>query len=63
MNAWDKSRSAVVALVLIISSGCASTKAVENQEAYDPIEPFNRAMYKVNDIGDRYLLRPVAVGY
>ncbi len=63
MNAWDKSRSALIALVFVISSGCASTKAVENQDAYDPIEPFNRAMYKVNDIGDRYLFRPVAVGY
>ncbi|MFZ1623786.1 MAG: VacJ family lipoprotein [Gammaproteobacteria bacterium] len=63
MNAWVKSRLALLAVTLIISSGCASTKAAENQQAYDPIEPFNRAMYKVNDIGDRYLLRPVAVGY
>ena len=63
MNSWDKSRSALLALALIISSGCASTGAVQDQQAYDPIEPFNRAMYKVNDIGDRYLLRPVAVGY
>ncbi len=63
MNTWDKSRSALVVLVFIISSGCASSRAAENQDAYDPIQPFNRAMYKVNDIGDRYLLRPVAVGY
>ena len=56
MNAWVKSRLALLAVTLIISSGCASTKAAENQQAYDPIEPFNWAMYKVNDIGDRYLL-------
>ncbi|MCL4792784.1 MAG: VacJ family lipoprotein [Gammaproteobacteria bacterium] len=63
MTAWERSRLCLLSLALAISGGCASTKAVQDQEAWDPIEPFNRAMYKVNDIGDRYLLRPVAVGY
>ena len=63
MNAWDRLRVAGVALTLVFGSSCASTAAVDNQQAYDPIEPFNRAMYKVNEIGDRYVLRPVAVGY
>lgn len=63
MNFWYRSRMALLGLTLVISSGCAATKAVDYDEPYDPIEPFNRAMYKVNDIGDRYLLRPVAVGY
>ena len=64
MNDLRRSSLALTAaLMLVISSGCASSKVVQDQEAWDPIEPFNRAMYKVNDIGDRYLLRPVAVGY
>jgi phospholipid-binding lipoprotein MlaA len=63
MITWNISRRCLLALALVISSGCASTRAAQEQEAWDPIEPFNRAMYKVNDIGDRYLLRPVAVGY
>lgn len=29
----------------------------------DPLEPFNRAMFKVNHQFDRLLLRPVALGY
>jgi phospholipid-binding lipoprotein MlaA len=63
MNIWYRSHIPLLALTLAVCAGCASTQAVEQGEAYDPIEPFNRAMYKVNDIGDRYLLRPVAVGY
>jgi phospholipid-binding lipoprotein MlaA len=43
--------------------GCASREAATRAEAYDPFEPVNRVFYRVNDIGDRYLLRPVAVGY
>ncbi len=63
MNIWHVFQQSLLALTLVICSGCASTKSVGYGEAYDPIEPFNRAMYKVNDIGDRYLVRPVAVGY
>jgi phospholipid-binding lipoprotein MlaA len=44
-------------------AGCASRDAGTRTEAYDPFEPVNRAFYRVNDLGDRYLLRPVAVGY
>lgn len=29
----------------------------------DPLEPVNRAVFRVNDTADRYLLRPVAKGY
>lgn len=63
MNIRIEARLMVLAMVLASGSGCASSKAVQNDEVYDPIEPFNRVMYKVNDIGDRYVVRPVAVGY
>jgi phospholipid-binding lipoprotein MlaA len=63
MNACKISRTYLLGLMLVISGGCASSSAVQEQDAWDPIEPVNRAIFKVNDIGDRYLLRPVAVGY
>jgi phospholipid-binding lipoprotein MlaA len=45
-------------------SGCATHQVAESEPPNpDPFEPFNRAMYKVNDFGDRYLARPVAKGY
>ncbi|MEO7387681.1 MAG: VacJ family lipoprotein [Gammaproteobacteria bacterium] len=57
-------RILVLASLAILSvAGCASQKAARPTEAYDPIEPVNRAMYRFNDLGDRYLLRPVASGY
>jgi len=44
-------------------TGCASQNAATSAEAYDPLQPVNRVFYKFNDLGDRYLLRPLAVGY
>ena len=44
-------------------AGCASQNAATSTEAKDPLEPLNRAIYRFNDLGDRYLLRPVATGY
>jgi phospholipid-binding lipoprotein MlaA len=34
-----------------------------SDNAHDPLEGFNRAMYTFNDKFDRYLLKPVAKGY
>ncbi|MEO8444643.1 MAG: VacJ family lipoprotein [Gammaproteobacteria bacterium] len=57
-------RPALLAMVFAITvTGCASRNAATAGEAYDPLEPVNRVMYRVNDLGDKYLLRPVAVGY
>jgi phospholipid-binding lipoprotein MlaA len=39
------------------------TGAPEQDNARDPLEGFNRAMYTFNDKFDRYLLKPVARGY
>lgn len=56
-------RVAGVLLAGLALAGCATRGATNADEAYDPIEPFNRAMYRFNDLGDRYVLRPVASGY
>jgi phospholipid-binding lipoprotein MlaA len=41
-------------------TGCASSEA---RDPRDPIEPFNRTMYKFNDTLDRALIKPLAKGY
>jgi phospholipid-binding lipoprotein MlaA len=46
---------------VIFVQGCASTK--DSQPNVDPFEPVNRVIYQVNDVADRYVLRPVARGY
>jgi len=57
-------RNAFLAACLTLTvSGCASQNANLATEAYDPLEPVNRVFFRFNDLGDRYLLRPLAVGY
>lgn len=53
-------RFGLVAAVLVMT-GCATT----NQSAgvSDPLEGYNRAMYKFNDAIDTAVLKPVAKGY
>ncbi len=46
-----------LALMLAVSAGCA------NVNPRDPIEPYNRVMYSVNDAIDRNVLKPVSEGY
>jgi len=49
-----------------VSTGCATTQAADKPAApknKDPIQGFNRGVYKFNDALDRHLLRPVAVAY
>jgi phospholipid-binding lipoprotein MlaA len=53
----------LAAALALGTTGCASRIATTTTDAYDPLEPVNRVMYKVNEVGDKYLLRPVAVGY
>lgn len=56
---------AFVALLALVASGCASTPAGEapREKNRDPIEGFNRGVYKFNDAIDKHALRPVAVVY
>ena len=44
-----------------IASGCATIEGPGDPN--DPLERYNRAMYKFNDKFDQYLLKPVARGY
>jgi phospholipid-binding lipoprotein MlaA len=56
---------AFVALLALVASGCASAPAGEapREKNRDPIEGFNRGVYKFNDAIDKHALRPVAVVY
>ena len=48
-------------LVSLTLGGCASTHGERNPQ--DPMEPFNRSIYKFNDKVDKAVLKPVAEGY
>ncbi len=54
---------AVAALILgtLFAAGCATTPAGINNS--DPIEPFNREVYSVNDALDKHIMKPVANAY
>ncbi len=56
-------RTLWMTVTLLLLSACTSRHAVEQSGANDPFEPMNRAFYRANDIGDTYVLRPVAAGY
>ena len=47
-------------LVLLGLAGCASGP---NANPHDPLEPFNRGVYKFNDVVDSAVLKPVATAY
>ena len=60
----------VVAAVAILGSGCATQPLASDPEALadyqannDPLEPTNRFLYRVNDVIDVNVLKPVAQGY
>ncbi len=59
----------MIVVLGVLAAGCASSPAgTDGDEAplraeYDPFEPLNRSMYAINDVLDRYTLRPIARGY
>jgi len=61
VNLGSKLRVLLVALLVSIMTGCASTG--EYADSRDPAEGFNRAMYSFNDGLDRALIKPLAQGY
>lgn len=57
-------RAALAALLPLVAGACATNPATSDGERNpDPFEPANRAIFKVNDLGDRYIARPVARAY
>jgi len=46
-------------LMLVLASGCATT----NGDERDPIEGFNRGVYRFNETFDDYVAKPVATAY
>jgi phospholipid-binding lipoprotein MlaA len=54
MSRWAKS---AVVLTLAALAGCAT------HNPQDPLEPYNRAMFNINDKLDKAVVKPVATGY
>ncbi|OSI11670.1 MlaA family lipoprotein [Neisseria canis] len=55
----NKHQTAVLASLLLALSAPASAE----HNPHDPYEGYNRFMFKVNDVADRYVMTPVAKGY
>ena len=55
-------RLASYTILLLTLLGCASTEEIMRTNA-DPLAPYNRVMFKVNDGVDQVLLTPLARGY
>jgi phospholipid-binding lipoprotein MlaA len=49
-----------IALAVVMLSGCATGPGANPR---DPLEPFNRGMYQINDVVDRAVVKPVATVY
>lgn len=53
----------VVCCWLTLGAGCASQGSAVQQDVNDPLEPLNRGLFAFNDVADKYVMRPIAVGY
>src|SRR5215470_11563630 len=60
---WPMRRTAQALGLLVVLAGCASHPTVQENEANDPLESSNRAVFKGNDAVDRAVIKPVAKGY
>ncbi|MBT4837990.1 MAG: VacJ family lipoprotein [Methylococcales bacterium] len=56
-----KYNGACLCLLLFLIQGCASTGM--NPAAVDPLERYNRKMYKINENIDAYFMQPLALAY
>ena len=63
MNDLARFCRAVLACAALFLTGCATAQNHDDLPNNDPLEPFNRAMYRFNDTLDRAVLKPVAKGY
>lgn len=57
---WPRVWSLLVLLLALSLSGCATGP---HANPADPLEPFNRSMFKFNDTVDQAVLKPVATAY
>jgi phospholipid-binding lipoprotein MlaA len=60
--------AAALALAWLAPSGCATpptdpTERAAYEATNDPLEPMNRSIFAFNQVADKYVIRPVAVGY
>ena len=53
----------LAAFVLVLLPGCATGPNASSGNPADPLEPFNRTVFKFNDELDRAVIKPVAVAY
>lgn len=56
-------RRASIGALCALSLTAAPALAVDEDDANDPLEPVNRAIFSFNTTVDRYTLKPVAKGY
>jgi phospholipid-binding lipoprotein MlaA len=56
-----RTRLALAALAATLTAGCATTPATTSRS--DPFEPFNRAMFAINEPIDRDIVRPGVRAY
>ena len=52
-----------IVTIAVICSGCANNATRQDGDVWDPFEPINRVTFRINDLGDKYVLRPIAKGY
>ena len=53
----------IAALVLVLMQGCATGPTTRLRNVSDPLEPFNRTVFKFNEQLDRAVIKPVALTY
>lgn len=70
MSASRRVLPLLILLLALTSSACTTlgggreaAVTPEDEETWDPLEPFNRAMFAFNEKFDAWLLRPTAKGY
>jgi phospholipid-binding lipoprotein MlaA len=61
MNQFNPVSTVAGLASLLLAAGCATVPGPADPR--DPLESYNRAVYKFNDTVDRALLKPVAKGY
>jgi len=58
MRLWLRTRQTSLAFAILVLTGCAAAPS-----RIDPFEPWNRAMFEVNEVVDGHFVKPVAEGY